>query len=225
MGESGDEDSDTESDSSDYLSFGESDGEDTYPETKAEREARAHERQLVLEAAGLIVTQNDKPPQALVRARSHKRRPAPLAPHKRASSSASAPSAKELPSVAPVADPESERIDHAQRLDDAFDRYESFKNSQYTSNRMSVASTLSGEMLPSPTTPLTPSRERDSEGRNYSYFLNFLGRSQTPEERERSTSRPNISAPIMQTSGDSDPGRGASPAFGSVCSPTFGRVD
>jgi hypothetical protein len=221
LGESGDEDSDTESDSSDYLSFDESDSENVYPETKAEREARAHERQLVLEAAGLIVTQHDKPPPALVRARSYKRRPAPLAPHKRSVPSPVSP-IKELPPVPQVAeDPEPELIDHAQRLDDAFDRYESFKNSQHASNRMSIASTLSGETFPSsPAMSTSPSRERDSEGKSYSHFLNFLGRSRTPEEKEkekeRSTSKLNISAPIIQGSGESDPGRAGSP-FGSVC--------
>jgi hypothetical protein len=207
LGESGDEDSDMDSDSSDYLSFEESDGEDVYPETKVEREARAHERQLVLEAAGLIVTQSDlKPPPSL------RRRPAPSAPQKLSSDSPN----KELPPVPQLtADPEPEPMDHAKRLDDAFERYESFKNSQNASNRMSMASTLSGEIFPpSPTISLTPSRERDSEARNYPNFLNFLGRSRTPEER--STSKLSISAPIMLGSGDSDPGRAGSSAFGSV---------
>jgi hypothetical protein len=225
LGESGDDDddddSDTESDSSDYLSFGESEDENVYPETKAEREARAHERQLVLEAAGLIVTQHDKPPPALVLARSNKRRPAPLAPH-RQTFPASASPIKELPPVPQVAaDPEPEEPDHEKRLDDAFDRYESFKNSQYTSNRMSIASTLSGEVFPSsPTISTAPSRERDSEGKSYSYFLNFLGRSRTPEEKEKSTSKLNISAPIIQGSGDFDPSQTSSP-FGSVCCLAF----
>jgi hypothetical protein len=210
LGESGDEDSDMDSDSSDYLSFEESDGEDVYPETKAEREARAHERQLVLEAAGLIVTQSDlKPPPSL------RRRPAPRAPQKLTFPASDFPS-KELPPVPQLAaDPEPEPMDHAKRLDDAFERYESFKNSQIASNRMSMASTLSAEIFPpSPTISTTPSRERDNEARNYSNFLNFLGRSRTPEER--SASKLNISAPIMLGSGDSDPGRTGSSAFGSV---------
>jgi hypothetical protein len=216
LGESDDDDSDTESDSSDYLSFGESDDEHVYPETKAEREARANERQLVLEAAGLIVTQHDKPPPALVRARSNKRRPAPVVPDKQMVS-ISASLIKDLPPVPePAADPEP---DHAKRLDDAFDRYESFKNSQYSSNRMSIASTLSGEAFPSsPTISITPSRERDGESKSYSHFLNFLGRSRTPEEKEKSTGKLSISAPIVQGSGDSDP---SSPVFGSVCCLTF----
>jgi actin cytoskeleton-regulatory complex protein PAN1 len=220
LGESGDEDSDTDSDSSDYLSFDEDDNENVYPETKAERESRAHERQLVLEAAGLIVTQHDKPPPAVVRARSYKRRPAPLAPHKGKFQSFVSP-AKELPPVPQVvANLEPEPINHTQSLDDAFDRYESFKNSQLASNRMSVASTISGEAYPpSPTASTTASRERDGEGKGYSYFLNFLGRSRTPEEKDkdRSANKLNISAPMMQGSGDSDPGRSSSPAFGSVC--------
>lgn len=55
----GEETDDTnETSDSDYLSFDESDAE----ETEAERKAREHERQLVLEAAGLIVKEDVKPP-------------------------------------------------------------------------------------------------------------------------------------------------------------------
>ena len=227
LGESGDEDSDTDSDSSDYLSFDEDDYENVNPETKAEREARAHERQLVLEAAGLIVTQHDKLPAAVVRARSQKRRPAPVAPRKGKFQNVVSP-VKELPPVPQVvAEPEPETpTDLAQCLDDAFDRYESFKNTQLMSNRMSVASTISAEVVfpPSPTPSTTASRERDGEGRSYSYILNFLGRSRTPEEKERNTNKLNISAPIMQGSGDSDPGLAASPVFGTVCCFAFQKL-
>jgi hypothetical protein len=212
-----DEDSDSESDSSDYLSFEESDGEDVHPETKAEREARAHERQLVLEAAGLIVKQNDKPPPSLIRARSVKRRPAPVAPRRKETRLSIS---KELPPV-PEPEPEPEPLDHARRLDDAFERYESFKSSQ-TANRMSMASTLSADTLPSsPTLSVTPSRERESGEGRYSRLLDFLGRGRTPEgEKEkpsRNTATLNISAPIMVNSADSsEPSRAVSPAFGSV---------
>lgn len=211
LGESGDEGSDMDSDSSDYLSFDESEEDNVHPDTKAERAARAHERQLVLEAAGLIVTQHDKLPPALVRTRSYKRRPAPLAPTKTRLST----SGKDLPPTPEVVpSPEPELIDHAQRLDDAFDRYESFKNSQRSSNRISLASNMSVEAYPpSPTISITPSREREGEGRTYSHLLSFLGRSRTPEEKERSTIKLNISAPIIQGSGDPDIGIAA---FGSV---------
>lgn len=67
-------DSDSDSDSgSDYLSFQESEDDE---ETKEEKEARERERRMVLEAAGLIVQvdKHVKPPPALVRARSLKKR-------------------------------------------------------------------------------------------------------------------------------------------------------
>lgn len=197
---------DSDSDSSDYLSFDESDIEDSYPETKAEREARAHERQLVLQAAGLIVTQDDKPPPGVIRARSTKRRPAPTAPKR--TSTISVPPTKELPLVP---EPEPEPMDHARRLDDAFDRYESFKTSQ--GNRMSVASV--DTVPPSPTissfSGSIASQPKEGESKSYSHFLNFLGRTKTPDGERRTTL--NISAPIMNSE---DPSRTNSPAFGTV---------
>lgn len=207
----GNVESDDDDDSSDYLSFDESDLEEAYPETKADREARAHERQLVLQAAGLIVTQNDKPPPRITRARSTKRRPAPAAPDR--SSTTSFSSSKELPPV-PRPGPEREEPepDHATRLDDAFDRYESFKNTQ--GNRMSIASmeTLSSSPTVSSFTSI-PSPTKDTESnKSYSQFLHFLGRTRTPDGERRTTL--NISAPIMNSS--NDPSRSTSPAFGTV---------
>lgn len=219
---------DSDSDS-DYLSFDESDNEESdHHDIKAEREAREHERQLVLEAAGLIVNQDVKPPPRLILMRNKsnkKRRPPPTAP--RLSSRASTPSMKELPPVPPPGpesetEPDQEPIDHARRLDDAFDRYESFRKNQGTaSNRMSVASSLSLETVPaSPTTSTmssaAPSQSREGESRSYSSFLHFLGRSRTPVEGEKRTTL-NISGPITHIS--NDPSRTNSPAFGTVCHP------
>ncbi|KAK0185975.1 hypothetical protein F5146DRAFT_163320 [Armillaria mellea] len=205
-----DTDTETETDGSDYLSFDESDIEDAYPETKAEREAREHERQLVLEAAGLIVKQDVKPPpRPPRRSKSGKRRPPPLAPE-RLSSNTSASSLKGLPPVPPT---ESETSAH---LNDAFDRYEAFRYTHANANRMSVASSMDSGPPSSPTfstiSPTsstisqTPSKEGESR---YSSIMHFLGR-KTPEAEKRLV----ISAPILN-SPETEFSRSASPAFGS----------
>lgn len=221
-----DDDSDTESD---YLSFDESGDENE--NSQVEKEARERERQLVLEAAGLIVNQNVGPPP--VRSRS-KRRPPPVAPVRNVSYH------KDLPPV-PVEEVETTpaiEVSHEEQLDDAFARYEAFKNNQINLNRLSVVSTDSSTLAtphsPTATTfPLSTSasqngKERDSEGSKYSNFLNFL-RSRTPETEVRRVtsglSTLNISAPIMHssTSGSNIPGspqdsppRSNSPSFGTV---------
>ncbi|KAK0492066.1 hypothetical protein EDD18DRAFT_1080080 [Armillaria luteobubalina] len=198
-----DMDADTETDGSDYLSFAESDIEDTYPETKAEREAREHERQLVLEAAGLIVKQDVKPPPRPPRKpKSGKRRPPPLAPE-RLSSNTSASSLKGLPPVPPT---ESETSAH---LNDAFDRYEAFRYTHANANRMSVASSMDSAPPSSPTlSAVSQSPSKEGESR-YSSIMHFLGR-KTPEAEKRLV----ISAPILN-SPETEFSRSASPAFGS----------
>lgn len=207
-GNSGVDDDDADASDSDYNSFDESDNGGTAEESTAEREAREHERQLVLEAAGLIVKQDVKPPPRPARMKSktsNERRAPPAAP--RRASIISNSSFKDLPPV-----PELDPIDNATRLDDAFDRYESFRHTQGNVNRMSVASFETTP--PSPTTTISsvaPSSSRDSEGR-YSNLLHFLGR-KTPVETERRT-MPTISAPILNvTDGRS---QSNSPAFGTV---------
>ncbi|KDR82039.1 hypothetical protein GALMADRAFT_240494 [Galerina marginata CBS 339.88] len=215
-----DVDSDSEDSDSDYLSFDESDKE----ESTTNKEARERERQLVLEAAGLIVNQDvGRPP---TRARSIKRRPAPAAPRRQPSVH------KDLPPVPgpdpePEADPETEVISHEARLDDAFARYESFKNTQANLNRLSVVSTDSSVMPPSsPTTTVSSMSmvtspvhgSQGGEGK-YSHFLNFLTRSKTPDGERRSTSTLMISAPIMNVSNSQGgsqegPTRSNSPSFG-----------
>jgi actin cytoskeleton-regulatory complex protein PAN1 len=214
--DSADEESGDESDSN-YLSFtdesdDEGDVEGRNNQSSREREAREHERQLVLEAAGLVVNQDVKPPP-----RPRKRRPAPAAPDR--SSVISISSAhKDLPPV-----PSLEPVDHAARLDDAFDRYEAFKQTQgdINLNRLSVAST-NDTLPPSPKSPvvsLAPSSS--SDGRGYSHLLSFLGRSRSPiNDVERPTiSTLNISLPILNS--PDMPSRENSPAFGSVSFPTL----
>ncbi|KAH9483528.1 Actin cytoskeleton-regulatory complex protein pan1 [Psilocybe cubensis] len=217
--ESDSDDSDSDSDSdSDYLSFDESDNEETATATTKDKEARERERQLVLEAAGLIVNRDVGPPP--VRNRSVKRRPAPAAPKRSPSFYKDLPA---LPQSEP--EPDVEPISHEARLDDAFARYEQFKNAQGNLNRLSVVSTDSGTNLPSsPATTvssMSPAQgQRESEGR-YSHFLHFLtgSKSSSTEGERRSASTLNISAPIMNVSTSQGtpqdgPSRSNSPSFG-----------
>ena len=196
---------DTSSVSSDVSDMSESDEDDT---TRAERFAREEkERHLVLQAAGLIVTEEtEPPPPQLVRVRSsRKRRPAPPTPQRL--STASSITTKDLP---PIPEPEP---DSSTRVDDAFDRYEAFKLTHGNVNRLSVASidTLS------PPASVTQSPSRDSESRSgTSSFLNFLGRKTPAIESERRMVL-NISGPIMIN--PTPPSRANSPAFGTVSYP------
>ncbi|KAJ7041981.1 hypothetical protein C8F04DRAFT_1077868 [Mycena alexandri] len=198
--ESDSDDSDSDSDS-DYLSF-----EGTAEESEEDFLAREHERQLVLEAAGLIVQKDVKPPPRPVRRRSSgqaRRRPPPAAPDRTSvwSSSSSVSAPKELP---PIPEP-----DAATRLDDAFDRYEAYRG--HHQNRLSVASVETNPPPASPTSPSMMTASSSEGGKSYSHLLHFLGR-KTPVEVER---RPTISAPILQTPENGGGSRANSPAFGS----------
>lgn len=207
-----DSDSDSDSDSN-YVSF--DDIEDELDNTK---ETRERERQLVLEAAGLVVNQDVKPPPK------QKHRPAPPIPQPVSSRY------KDLPLVPePEEGPgrEVENVDHEASLDDAFARYESFRNNQSNLNRLSVISTDSGTLLGSPTTTIssypmsmshTQSGGSESSSR-YSHFLQFLkSGNKTPEGKPKL----NISAPIMtlsvsnQSTEQDVPSRSNSPSFGMV---------
>lgn len=198
-------DIDDDSDSSEYHSFDDEDDDDG---STNDRAARERERQLVLEAAGLIVQTDATGP---LRRRSTKRRPAP-APgrNRRTDEDDLATQEKVLPPI-PQEDIETQfrtitpelMLSHEASLDDAYARYEAFKNRQVTPNRLSVVSI---ESAPSASgSPGTTSNVRESEGGRYSGFLNFL-RSKTPdidvrETRRKSAGTLNISAPInIQTS-------------------------
>jgi actin cytoskeleton-regulatory complex protein PAN1 len=196
---------------SEYHSLPDSSDEedDDEAETTAEQ-AKAEatweqERRLVLEAAGLIVKRDANPPP-----RPRKRRPAPPAPNRAPSVAGN----KDLPEI-PTTQPES--VDHAARLDDAFDRYEAFRHTHGESSlrRLSTASTIdtlqSGPLSPA---SITPSQSRDGESRGYSHLLNFLSRNKTPTESEKPRSHLVISGPIMNP--NDLPSRENSPAFGSV---------
>jgi len=175
------------------------------------RATRERERQLVLEAAGLIVQTDVGSP---LRRRSTKRRPAPPAPDRKGRNDTEN-LAKDLPPIPAHVDiedietqsttPEPE-LSYEARLDDAFARYEAFKNRQATPNRLSVVSIDSSfgpaSSSSSVGTAWNNSNVREPEGGRYTTFLNFL-RSKTPDidardVRRKSASTLNISAPIIQ---------------------------
>ncbi|KAF8172098.1 hypothetical protein BJ912DRAFT_994425 [Pholiota molesta] len=233
-----DNDSDSDDSDSDYLSFEDND-DDNDEEAAAAKEAREREKQRVLEAAGLIVNQNVGPPPLRPKARSIKRRPAPAAPRREPSFHKDLPP---VPDTEPEPDPDPEPepapiISHEARLDDAFARYESFKNSHAANamNRLSVVSTDSTSgMTMSPTVSsasamsLAPSQgsQKDTgggEGR-YSNFLHFLTGGKAQGEggsgERRTAASLNISAPMMinsasnQSTPQDGPSRSNSPSFG-----------
>jgi actin cytoskeleton-regulatory complex protein PAN1 len=212
-GETDDIDNESASDptSSDYHSFSDSDTEGdeaamTEEERRLEHEMRAAERHLVLEAAGIVVKQDTtrRPPARLQRRRSltgvrprHRPPPAPPSPI--------AP----VPSNSPDLDKPQPPTPTQAHIDDAYERYEAFKQHAF---RLSISSI---EQLPD------QDRGKDSVNPSVSYgsrITQLLARARTPEARVM----PTISAPILSTSssGKGNPGTSAredNPAFGSVC--------
>ena len=213
----------------------------TEEERKLEREMRAAERQLVLEAAGIIVKKDvtRRPPPHLQRRRAvtsvpPKHRPAPAPPAVTSSvpTLSPGPDLSELPPPTPA----------KAYLDDAYERYEAFK--QHAS-RSSISST---DQLPSfsPVSPsigslsLAPAQSRESvsekekakdnvnasssSSSSSSYgsrISQLLARSRTPGQDKDTRIMPTISAPVMSAT-TSDPGtlgppaREGSPGFGLV---------
>lgn len=200
------EDSDTE-----YLSFEDSDegDQETEEQRHIEREARASERERVLEAAGLIVRKDERrPPPKTPR----RHRPPPAVPDRLTIiTEPVSGKGKELPSVPASQD----GTESTMYVDDAYERYEAFKQSQL--NRLSAASSV--EITPSPTvtsptlsTAFPASKADSSEGRFTDKLRDFLGRSKTPEERRANLI---ISGPIL-TRESSPVASENSTAFGAV---------
>ena len=227
----------SDSAATEYHSFSDSDSEDdetaiTEEERKLEREVRAVERQLVLEAAGIIVKKDSTvPPPRLQRRRtiaSVRHRPAPVPPP---------PTSTQRADLDDLDRPT--RVQ--EHLDDAYERYEAFKQQ---SSRLSVSSMDQLSPLP-PASPslgsgsfsLAPAqsheslsdKERSNEnvsGTSSSSYgsriSHFLGRSRTPIQERETRVMSTISAPIMSSSSSSgtvtlgSPTRGDSPGFGLV---------
>ncbi|OAX41282.1 hypothetical protein K503DRAFT_712926 [Rhizopogon vinicolor AM-OR11-026] len=186
-------------------------------ENEEDDATRESERQRVFEAAGLIVASVMEPTDPPV-----KKRRAPPATPERVPIASLVTSSKELPPV-PTLDLTDTEFDSTCHLEDAFDRYETFKKTNgIFNNRMSISSFDTFPTSPtspprSPAVSLTPSiNHRDGETRT-SQFLSFLGRhttrSTTPEPDRRSFI---ISGPILNSpsAGDTGPNTEDSPSFG-----------
>ncbi|KAI0085934.1 hypothetical protein BDY19DRAFT_963763 [Irpex rosettiformis] len=165
----------------------------TEEQRKAEREARELERQRVLSAAGLVVMKSDrKPPPRPARRKSiRKHRPPPAVPEKRQTPSRPP---KDLPIL-----PDTDNKDTSLRLDDAYERYEAYKQSTANFKRLSSASidTSASLSVYSPSLTLSPSPSNDQENTSQtgSHFLSFFGR-KTPANDGETRTRPIISGPI-----------------------------
>ena len=208
---SGGDDGCSDGSTSDYVSFGsEDEADDNQPAT--ELQAREREKRMVLEAAGLIVDQNAKPPPTASPKTTEK--VAPVVPRRRTMRK-SDPYIKDLP---PLPDAP---LDHATRLDDALERFKSIKDQQLSNNRLSLIS-MDSVSSPSPTISSTssipPSTARENEGQGrYSHFLQFLSGPKAQEPERKSISTLTISGPM---SGVPDDRSGsASPKIGTVCRP------
>ena len=175
------------------MSFDDSDKEDqeTEEQRRIEREARASERERVLDAAGLIVRKDGRRPPPKT-PRRHRRPPA-VPERLTIITEPASVKGKHLPSV-PASQDGSENITY---VNDAYERYEAFKQSQV--NRLSTASSI--EITPSPTVTsptlsvaLSTPKADSSEGKFSDKLRDFLGRSKTPEERRSNLT---ISGPIL----------------------------
>lgn len=205
------EDNDSSDDSdTEYLSFEDSDDnedQETEEQRRVEKEARASERERVLEAAGLIVRKDERrPPPKIPR----KHRSPPAVPD-RLTIITQPDKHKELPSI-PVTQDDTENM---RFVDDAYERYEAFKQSQL--NRLSVASSFDVTPSPTVTSPtlsaaVSVSKTDSNEGRFSDKLRDFLGRSKTPEERRTNLI---ISGPILLTR-ESSPVSENPAAFGAV---------
>ena len=204
---------DTCSDVEEYFSM------DDESENEADETTRELERQRVFEAAGLIVDTSQSvmgPPDLPVK----KRRAPPATPSERVSMASAA--LKELPPV-PTVNLTDTKLDSSAHIEDAFDRYDTFKKTNgLLNNRMSVSSfdTISSPPR-SPAVSLAPSINHRDGDRRASQFLSFLGRhttrSSTPEPDRKSLV---ISSPILNIpsghGGDASPNRDDGPGFGTV---------
>lgn len=241
---------------SEYHSFSDSDSEGgdeadimTEEERKLEREMRAVERQLVLEAAGIVVKKDStrRPPPHLqrrrgvgpVRSKHRSTLPAPPSPP---SAAAGAPSQGQ---AGPDPDESPQPRAHARfDLDDAYERYEAFKQHEHATRSsitsieqlapsLSASSSQSHESPPPP----VPEKDRDRGGLKESNsgssssvsalpsygsrITQLLARSRSPAQEREGRIMPTISAPIISASSsgtgiNGTPAREDSPGFGLV---------
>ncbi len=228
-----DSDSDDSDSGSDYHSFdSDSDSDENIPQTaqarQAERQAREHERERVLQAAGLVIKPVDR--QTLTRVRSTKKAKPPPPPPIRHHGSPNGvvpedlatptlQKDRELPAIPPVdRDEDLEGPGTAgstSHVDDAYERYESFKQRDY--KRMSIMSTSSTtESIPQLAAPAPAASPKSA----YSRLHDFLSKrsTPTPEDRTSKISTSSISGPLPMAA--TPISREHSPAFGTVSDAT-----
>ncbi|KZT54344.1 hypothetical protein CALCODRAFT_456827 [Calocera cornea HHB12733] len=169
-------DDEADSSSDEYLSFESDEDEDGHEagleedrrarEAKrlAEQTAREVERQRVMQAAGLVVKTDTqrKPPPPPIRRMSRRHRPPPLGEVSELQKLRTVPEVnRDKPLPTPIIPPPSPspQTPQIRYVDDAFQRYEDYKQRQ-SHNRQSIASTISLETMPTPSspgpTPLSP---------------------------------------------------------------------
>ncbi len=174
----------------------------------------------------MIVTKTDrKPPPRPARKNSvRKRRPAPEVPRDRRRPEYEGTDDTSMHET----EPEPDGKENSLRLDDAYERYETFKQSGNSMNRLSMASmdtTVSfGSTVPSPSpsfsVPPNSSIEQDSRVHTSasSHFLHFFGR-RTPANDSETPSRPVISGPIPIGEKEPSTPNLTDSSFGTVCIP------
>jgi len=184
-----------------YHSFSDSDSEDDEAalteeeERKLEREMRAAERQLVLEAAGIVVKKDTT-------RRPHRPAPAPPTIPSTVPSSTQGLDIRELLPSTPA----------KAHLDDAYERYEAFKQQRLSItsiDQLPPASPVSPSSGPLPLNPAQsreslPDKEKgkDNASTSPSYgsrISQLLARSRTPVQEKETRVMPVISAPVTST--------------------------
>jgi hypothetical protein len=228
-----DSDSDLDSDSeNDNDNDDDDDAAMTEEERKLERETRAAERQLVLEAAGIVVVAEPRPPPPLPPPRI--RRPSTPTPTPMAASSTERPKhrpAPAPPTPTPTPSYHDKPLPEIRTVDDAYERYEAFKQQ---ASRTSVSSI--DQLLQPPASPVSVNsreslheRDRDrhvvplASSTSYgSRISQLLTRARTPVQERETRIVPTISAPILSASSSVGSGTLGTPvredgaAFGSV---------
>ncbi|KAG9035365.1 hypothetical protein FRB95_011385 [Tulasnella sp. JGI-2019a] len=131
--------------------------------------------------------------------------------------------------TAKPAAPEIDTGDSELLLDDAYDRYEAFRERQLQPhNRHSVISNESAELSPALTTsstfppqavPMTTGSNAGESRQTSGFLHSFLGRKTAAPERKGLV----VSAPILRNSNSSEPQRESSPTFGTSWSSLVDR--
>ena len=183
-----------DSDSDDEVEDG--DGDKTEEPSAEDLQRREEEKRRVLEAAGLIIKHDSSAP--------------PPVPPRRRPSKKRAARAKQLPPRRPIPRVQENELSNLDRAlppvpmstadpilqaDDAFARYEQFKQKQPPTNRFSVTSV---DSIPHSLTPsISPVARESDGGKTGSALLSFFGLGFTAPSTSAERRTVNISGPII----------------------------